>query len=51
MIGFNPDSYRVSEDAGDTDLVVCVLSGELQTQVSILFFNSPDTAVGKLPLA
>lgn len=48
VIGFNPESYRVAEDAGDINLVVCVLSGMLQTQVSVLFHTNPGSAVGEL---
>ena len=48
VIGFDSESYFVSEDAGTTAIPVRVLSGELQTQVSPQFFTSSGTAVGKL---
>ena len=47
VIGFDSDSYHVSEDAGTVTLAVRVLSGELQTQVSTQFFTSSYNAVGK----
>ena len=48
MIGFDPDSYRVSEDAGTVTLTVRLANGVLQTNVSAQFSTSPDSAVGKL---
>ena len=48
VIGFDPDSYSVLEDAGTATLTVRLLRGELQTEVSIQFFTSNGTAVGKL---
>ena len=48
MVGFDPDSYTVSEADGTATLTVKVISGTLQTQVSADFSTSPDTALGKL---
>ena len=48
MVGFDPDSYTVSEAVGTATLTVRVISGTLQTQVSTVFSTSPGTAVGKL---
>ena len=48
MIGFDPDSYRVPEDAGTVLLNVRLISGVLQTEVSIKFFTNQYSAFGEL---
>lgn len=48
VIGFDPDSYCVVEEAGSVTLTVRVLSGVVLTQVSTQFSTSPGTAVSKL---
>ena len=48
MLGFDPDLYTVSEDAGIVTLTIRVFSGMLQTEVSTEFYTSLGTAVGKL---
>lgn len=48
VIGFDQESYRVSEMAEVVTITVRLISGELQTQVSVLFSTSSGSAVGKL---
>ena len=48
VIGFDPASYCVLEDAGMVTLTIKILNGILQTEVSTQFFTSPGTAVGEL---
>ena len=48
VIGFDSESYRVSESVDTVTLIVRLISGVLQTNVSILFSTKADSAVGKL---
>ncbi len=47
-IGFIPDVYSVSEDMGSVNLVVGVLEGALERQVSVQFQTAPQSAEGEV---
>ena len=46
MIGFQPDTYSVSEDAGSVGLTVRVLSGTLGGEVLVGLMTVNDSALG-----
>ena len=48
MIGFQPDTYSVSEDAGSVGLTVRVLSGTLGGEVLVGLRTVNDSALGML---
>jgi hypothetical protein len=43
-VGFNPDNYEVNEVDGQVELIVEVINGTLERNVSILFETSPGEA-------
>ena len=47
MIGFDSLTYRVSEDAITVTLTVVLISGRLDSEVTVEFFTSQGTAVGR----
>ena len=47
VIGFDPETYHVEEDAGTATLTVRVLRGMLGVEVTIDFSTIPGTATGK----
>jgi len=48
VIGFQPDTYSVSEDAGSVGLTVRVLSGTLGGEVLVGLRTVNDSALGML---
>lgn len=47
VIGFNPITYNVSEDAGSVTVTVAVLSGTLDQDVEVSVSTVDDSATGR----
>ena len=47
QIGFEPDSYTVSEEVGSVTLTVRLVSGLLERDVEVRFMTADDGALGE----
>ena len=43
-VGFDPDVYEVAEDAGSVTLIIRIIDGVLERDVTVFFETSPGTA-------